>query len=124
MGKIRPIGHRRMYLLIWHDKMDGDDAEAILNQRRAHCKVCGESIAKGAGFYWRRYAPGDPNNFRFTVNYLCDECHKAWHKLRFVPVQAVRRGRAVGPVAVRPVPCSWSNERVLSELGLLVEETT
>lgn len=116
MPKIKPIGHKKMYSLIWNDKMDGDDAEMHTNKRAAHCKVCGRAIPRGDGFYWRRYADGDPNNIRFTRNYLCAECQAIWGNL------SPRKIKIWGKEFIRYFPRAWSNGKIKDVLGFEIVE--
>lgn len=112
--RIRPIGHRGMYLAIWEDRMDGDDWDMRTNHRKANCKVCGNDIPKGQGSYWRRC--GNPENwYRFTRNYLCIECQSIWGDL------APRKVKGFSwETFIRYLPTRWNAVEIKDNLDLEV----
>jgi hypothetical protein len=115
MPKIRPLGHKQMYRLVWNDQMDGMDWDTRTNRREAHCKVCGVSIPIGEGAYWRRY-PNPENPYRFTRNYLCPDCQAVCGDL------VARTVKSHGFKVMRFLPRCWDSATVKSVLGFdLVE---
>ena len=63
-----------MKSLYEHGRMFYDGMQR--NQRKAHCKVCGDPLEAGEGERWMKFGPR--NDFHFQTNYLCPECTAFW----------------------------------------------